>query len=698
MPLQHALALSTLPTLCLVKVVASASTNPSSLPHLDHLALVALDATTEPTPPPSLEDWLDRLAGHDPSEALVGAVDDIRAQVQKVRRRGLDAAVSWAHNEMKPLVAWNEDDEVSLHTFPLLRSSPLGMYLRRTYLQLSKMSFDEAVGWWEAVGGWCEGTLGKQGGAGERDVAQRFAQARLRQDYHASRELVRSFATTSVGGSDRSSPQQALLHLALVEYEDGGFEAAQQALDDATQIARTMGDVACLSACSSLRKRLFTAAPSLASSSSSSPPETSSSAAAGLSTKLTSNPNAPYDLLHSLGASAPSTPLPTLFSPLYASLALYQHHSFPPIPPSSSASGAHHHPHKKEEEQRPLPPPGTEDGGYAAEFGAAWECAAAGVWDEMGITPLSTLHNSLSLSHLSPSRPSWPIKLSVLSRRAARLARAGRHDEALEELFVAVESREGRAGMGVREVRGWRECVEWVEGEREGRRSGRFDPTAPDSDQLPLPTNLSTSLLALQSSLSTSRHPSTLLSFLSVVDARLSLASTPAEGERGLREVEEVWGGVLALGGGGAGGEGKGGEWRIVEARAREVKARCLIVACQAEDTQLPAAVELLEEALEIYSLLSLPLPTLRALSTLIHLCSHLSTSPSLPPTSAAHWRGKRDTYAGRWVEVTREMEERKRGDGGDAEERERRERRERVGEAVRAVERAVEASVGVRR
>ncbi|GAA5824607.1 hypothetical protein JCM11251_000494 [Rhodosporidiobolus azoricus] len=657
---QHSLPLSVLPTLCLVKLVAVSSTNPAPFPHLDHLALLALEATTEPAPPPSLEAWLKRLRGIESSEAVLGVVEDIHNQVHKIRRRGLDAAITWAHNEMKPMIAWNEDDEVSLHNFPLLRSSPLGMYLRRTYLQLSKMGFDEAVEWWEEVGAWCDGTLVPTG----------------------RKELE--------GVEERSSPQEALLRLALLEYEDGGFVAAQQALDEATQIARTMGDVACLSSCSSLRKRLFTSSPNLAESSSSSScglNASSSSASNGtLLPHSTTNPNTPYDLLHSMTSSFSNAPLPSLFSPLYSSLALHERLSFPPIPSSSSSTSHLHHQQqqKKEDEQRPLPPAaGMEDG----DFAAAWECASAGLWAEMGIPPLSSLHSSLALSLLSApsSPPSWSTRISLLSLQASALVRADQHDEALELLLEAAESREKRAGMGVGEVRAWKGLVEWVEDEREARRRGRYDPTVQDP-QLAFPTLLSHSLLSLQQNLLSSAQPNYFLSLLSVIDHRLSLGTGKEEGERGLRECEEAWGGVLAV------GSAVGGEWKIVEARAKEVKARCAVVACQGEDTRLPAAVELLEEALAIYSSLSLPSSLLRTLSTLVHLSSHLSTSPSLPPTSAAHWRGKRDMYARKWVEVKKGMER----EGEDEEEE--RARRERVREVVRGVERAVGVKVGIRR
>ncbi|GAA6043671.1 hypothetical protein JCM8097_008600 [Rhodosporidiobolus ruineniae] len=682
---QHRLPLDALPTLCLVKVVALSPslTQPSSPPppHLNHLLACALDASAGLDFPLSLDAWIAELLGEDPTEALREIADDIQ-------------------------------DQVSLSTFPLLRASPLGVCLRRLYLSLGKMSFEEAVGWWADVEGWCEGRKARSGQMG---VEERFAQARLRQDYQAARDLVRSFGTGSTGGDSSTSvtPQQALLHLALVEYEDGGYEAAEQALDEATRIARTMGDVAILADCSSLRSRLSAASP--LSRPSSSHPDSSSSS------NLAPNPNAPYDLLHAVSsslssppsssssASADLPPLPALWPTLYSASALASHLALPHVPPSSSSNTAAHG--KKEEQVRPLPPVGLEGEVGGAGWKAGWEAVVGEIWGEMGIAPLASLHSSLALSYLDQAalesrssgraggagrRADWDLRLSILRSQALRLTRANNPSAALALLLDAVSTRQKRAGMGVREVGRWRAVVEEVEAlskqRREGGSGNELDPF------LPLPTALSASLTAFQTTSLTLHLPTHLHALLSLLSLRLSLAAaSPGRGveeaQRALEELDEggeIWGAVMGLAEAeaGVGGTGEGEELR---ARAREVKARCLVVASQADDAQLPAAIELLEDALAGYSSLSLLPSRLRVLSTLTHLAAHLASAPpsKVPASAAAHWRTQRDEWAAAYLRLKEE--------GGGEEEGER-ERWERVWRVVGEVECAVEAEIGVAR
>ncbi|BGP17018.1 hypothetical protein JCM10213_000347 [Rhodosporidiobolus nylandii] len=681
MPPTSLLPLSTYPTICLVKLVALAparTTNTLPHQHLDHLLALALECVLEDNAPASLNAWLARVSDDERSEGLEEVREEIRETVLEVRERGSDAASLWALSEMKPLVAVADEEEVSLSPHPLARNSPLGLYLRRTQLRISKLDFGDACCWWADFEAWCEGRPVAKRRRTE-DAGEKFAQARARTDYNASRELVRSFSTTNDSGVSDTSPQQALLHLALVEYEDGGFEAAQSALDEATQIARTLGDIACLSACSSLRQRLALARSSSAATAGGSPSSSSASSAplALPSGDLSTNSNAPYDLLSSLSSLSRSVPVPSLFSPLYRSAALAQHFAFPSLPASSSSSPQHQQQQKKDQDVRPLPGEVDED------WAAGWEAAVGAVWGEMGITPLASLHEALALEFLDPARPSWDVTLPISSRQASRLLRANRKHEALRLLLEAVDTPEKRRRMGLSELERWRGIVEGVV---DGSLAGGAEAQSTDED-LPLPALLSRSLTSLQLSTKSLHEPQRLLALLSVIDQRLSLAGGVEEAKRGLQEIEGEWGAVLALAGAGA----EGGEGRVVQARALEVRARCAVVKATAEgdDAQLPAAVELLEQALAGYTHLSSHPSALRTLSTLTHLCSHLSTSPTLPPSSAAHWRAKRDEYAGRWLALQAE---------GGREDEKSGEVRRRVGEVVREVGRAVELSVGIGR
>ncbi|GAA5852788.1 hypothetical protein JCM8547_004683 [Rhodosporidiobolus lusitaniae] len=664
----HKLSPDTLAVVYLVKLVALAAHEPAPSAHLDHLAFLALEATLGEIESDNLEKWLAKVAGDSPTEAQLQVVKDIRDQVHTVKQVGLDGAVSWIHGEIKPLMAWSDEDEMALstHPAPLLRASPLGIYLRRTYMSIGKLSFDQACEWWDRVEAWCDGrkedVRGRKGEKGD-DVAESFVQARLRQDYHASQDLVRSFSTSD--GQNGINAEQALLHLALVEFEDGGFEAAEQALNEAIQIARTVGDVDCLSDCSSLEQRLKVAAASSGRSSSAGLVSFPSFSTQTAQAKA-SNPNAPHDILHSA-----STSLPSLFPHLYTAQAIQQHHLFPPFPTASSASVPP--PVKKEEDVRPLL--SEVQKGAEGEWSAAWAAVMGEVWDEMAIASLASIHDSIALSFLDWSRPDWDLKLSVLRRQALRLPT----DSALALLLRAVDTREKRNGMGVEDLARWKAVVEEV--------LTREDTASKADNSLPLHTQLSRTLTIHQTALMTHHEHSRLSSLIELIDLRLSLADAKetAEAERGLEELEREWGAVLAF----ARHEGEG-EGRERLARAKELKARCLVLAGRAEDSQVLAAIELLEDALADSSS---PQSRLRILSTLAHLSSHLctpsSSSSSLPPTALGHWLSKRDEYARRWLELSREVE------GGEKVDEMR--RREKVREVVELVGSAVEGAVGLR-
>ncbi|BGP40900.1 hypothetical protein JCM10449v2_004865 [Rhodotorula kratochvilovae] len=360
------------PTLCLVNLVAAASVSSQPAPHLNALFALALECTHELSPPLSLQRWLDRARGDEPSDAFAAQITDIQQTVQAVRARGMDDALHWLANESRTLVAPTDDDELTLtlHTPPppLLRASPLGAYVRRAALAFAKLELDQTLEWWAAF---------------ERC----FARARLQQDYHAAREHLRTFVPA---GQRDAMAQQALLHLALVEYEDGGLEAAQMALDEATQIARTVGDTTCLAA---LRLRLDATTP----------PNSGSARKIGRAARAS-----PHDLLWELSERcAAGAPLATLFPLLLLSRASAQHLAFPPPPaPASKPDPAH-----------PSPSPA---GAVAAApdpaFDAAWHAAAAGLWGAMGIDPLARVHAQLVNELDDPHQPAWDVRLAGLAQ------------------------------------------------------------------------------------------------------------------------------------------------------------------------------------------------------------------------------------------------------------------------------------------
>ena len=48
--------------------------------------------------------------------------------------------------------------QTNISTTPLYRSSPLGLYLRRTSMRSAKLDFDGATDWWNQVQAWFDGS------------------------------------------------------------------------------------------------------------------------------------------------------------------------------------------------------------------------------------------------------------------------------------------------------------------------------------------------------------------------------------------------------------------------------------------------------------------------------------------------------------------------------------------------------------
>ncbi|GEM07958.1 hypothetical protein Rt10032_c04g1975 [Rhodotorula toruloides] len=551
---------------------------------------------------------------------------------------------------------------------PFLRSSPLGKYIRRLGVVLSKLTFEETCDWWKGFVRWVEGEK-----AGTRREVDPFAKARLRQDYHLSRELVRTFATEGNGGV---SPQQALLHLALVEYEDGGYAEARIALDEATHIARTVGDKTCLAKCNSLRKRLDAA---------STPGKTVADAAPSTLDSGGPSTDSPRDLLWE------GDPIDSLFPLLYTSQASYHSYLFPPVPPPPTTRQPQDEAEKEKKKAQKVA------GEADPDWETGWHATAAGLWEEMGIYSLAELHESLALDFVDPLKPSWDIKLSILSRQTQRESLRFLRVSTLQLLLSAVDTRGKREGMGMKDVREWREMV-WTVERDWARRSGRKRdelaaqrfltrptlPTSPDGDA-PLHTRLSQAYTNHHRSTQTLSTRTRLTSLLDLIELRLSSAGPgeTAEAERGLEDLRKVWTELLSLQ-----EEGEGESEEL--SRAREVKATLEIVLSAGEDSRLPPIVETLEAILHNYLRLSLLPSALRALDTLVRLADHLHIAATESGQSAL-WRQRRDDFAKRWIELDDTLAA---GKGIEQDDSLTKERWDKLARVVEQVAKAVEISI----
>ncbi|GAA5864125.1 hypothetical protein JCM1840_000709 [Sporobolomyces johnsonii] len=604
---------STIPTLCLIKSLASAPPDLAQ-PHLDSLLEFVLDLIYASNQPTSLNQWLQSAERDQPNDALRSAVADLEVEVLNLK------------SDLRPLCAWSEEDEPSVTPAPLLRASPLGIFLRRASLSFSKLSFEEGVAWWAEFDAWCrDGRPASNGG-----TRSSYEKARMTADYQTLRSELRSYELDTE--SSRNRPQYALLHQALLDYEAGGIEAALQAIEEATQIARNVGDAGCLAACASIP---------------------SASSLDGRS---------PYDLLWDIQhARSNDAPVHTLFTTLYAAQAMQQSR------PDSSKS---------------LISSATLTD---SDYDASWQAASAALWLDMSILHLARLRENLALEFLDPEQPAWDVKLAILSRQAVRLAQQNQSEQAIRLLLHAVESRSERRDMGVQEVATWQRTLftcALIEAERRRDEATARSIAAllphhhhPDDAKTPFsdsPANsspsalLASSLLTYHTSSAQSLPSSRLSSLCAIVDARIAVSPKPEEAARGLAELESAWGEMLALGD------------EEVLARAWEARGRAGVVAARGDDAAVAAAIDCLVRALDrelvptsscflplvvfskltdgprsrqVCTSLDLHASSQGLLITLARLCDHLATSPSAPlaPTGTT-WLAQRDAFAARYA------------------------------------------------
>jgi hypothetical protein len=253
--------------------------------------------------------------------------------------------------------------------------------------------------------------------------------------------------------SRMTQPQYALFNRAFIEFESGGFESANLALQEAIQVARRSGDAACLAACASLASRSthFSSAKSTLPSADSD--RSSGSNGKNIETELT-----PTDLLFEIkrDISLGLKPLPALFTALYQSRAGHQA-TVIKIPKEKSKLW------------------------MGLTWEAAWQLTSSNIWQRLGSTTLAKVRERCVLEAPGRAAPSRDTRLSTIANISIRVcclplafesnwnsksmlqyAKSRRYEDALRVLFEAVSDAPKRGGMGVLELREWNRCVRKV--------------------------------------------------------------------------------------------------------------------------------------------------------------------------------------------------------------------------------------------
>lgn len=127
------------------------------------------------------------------------------------------------------LQSFNFFQPTELNQSPLLRTSPLGLFIRKTCLSIERMSFTEIWNWFESTKEW-------------------FQPSSIGNLPHSPPPVTSSF---SVKPKPLSNPQ-ALLLTALGYLQEGSYDLLFLSLEECFKISRSFGDKITLRGCWSL--------------------------------------------------------------------------------------------------------------------------------------------------------------------------------------------------------------------------------------------------------------------------------------------------------------------------------------------------------------------------------------------------------------------------------------------------------------
>ncbi|KAM0749217.1 hypothetical protein T439DRAFT_45929 [Meredithblackwellia eburnea MCA 4105] len=392
---------SSLATLVLILSFTTTSSTPNQSPITDDLVTFILTSIYQDQHPASFTEWLISCA-RDLGTTTTGRklLVELEETILRLLTGGLDSFHGWL-NDLKSLYPSSEDDEVSLTPTPLHRTSPLSLYIRRTRLSFSKMSFERTVDWWNEVrqwsglaalassasssstatppaGAWDEG----RGGNGRR-IAERYLKSKAQLDYQAARDGL-GYYDLDDGSINQTKPQYALLNLAFLEYEMGGIREARRALKEAVQVSRRAGDGRSLITCYSLAQRLQ--------GTWGLDDEGGPGEGEGEELIVGKGRPTPTDVLWAVKRDlAVGEPTPTLYTLLLSSRSMF--HS-----PATASSINGTSPSKdKEKESNNSNNKGRFATWNDAPWDASWNAVSGYVWDELGSKTLSRWREQMTL-------------------------------------------------------------------------------------------------------------------------------------------------------------------------------------------------------------------------------------------------------------------------------------------------------------
>ncbi|GAA5854631.1 hypothetical protein JCM5353_008178 [Sporobolomyces roseus] len=658
---------STLPLLTILPLIVTLPSEQPQ-PHLSFLlsATLKLIYSNSQDQPQSWKECRARMMSQE--AGLEEKLLDVLGQCRELLAGGSDAVSDWVHHDLRPLCSSVEEDEPStIAQAPILRTSPLGIFLRKSALRIDKMGFEELAEWCKEVERWFNG-----GGRGAQVT---------------SGKRMKTTSSTAPQRPPLSNPQ-LLLSTALSHFHQKNYDLLLLSLSECFKISRSLGDRKTLDGCWSLLKRIPKEYQTrfLNDTGTNDQDKSGGGGGKGKSRMIEEfSKSNPHDILYEIQSSLDRTESVNHSTISNHFLRLYIAQTLSTTSPPST---------------NPPPKPGqpnttasTSKGGPKLEidreeFRTSSEYVKSRLWDQLNIAPLSQVHQDLSILSSSSSTPSSSdlFPLRILISRAQTLSDQNHSSEALQLLLNAVGTKPGRDGLfrtSPEDARDagwgeWKGCL-WKVLERGLERKGDTEGTRAIRALLPRSKPTRNSRQSPASSLSsslldTSRSPNELESKLSLTLSRLSMNSctSPDEAKKGLIDLEGVMNLVLLRSSSAQGEKGKSEEEgeqemeddesnskeqgvervrsgmnddRELEARYWELRAKLKIVESDFNDTTIKDCLPLLEKSLRLYRSLSLHPQALSILTQLHSLFVHLALSEEISPGEAGEWRRRSEGY-----------------------------------------------------
>ncbi|GAA5998977.1 hypothetical protein JCM5350_005586 [Sporobolomyces pararoseus] len=694
---------STLPLLSLISSIIPIVLEVQQ-PHLSHLFSQLLHQIYSPRQalPNSWKQWRKTFESREAGveEKCDVLLDKVERTCTELLRNGIDAIQDWIHHDLLCLVSTEEDEPTELDQSPLLRTSPLGLFIRKTCLSIERTSFTEIWNWFESTKEW-------------------FQSSSIGNSPHSPPPVTSSF---SVKQKPLSNPQ-ALLLTALGYLQEGSYNLLLLSLEECFKISRSFGDKITLRGCWSLlkripekyRKRFLN---EVIGQTNSNDDKTDSKGKGkmfegGEREEELSNP---HDLLFQVYQTllesdrdprSSTSSLIRLFPKLYlAQILAISSTSYSNT--SSSSNGPHNSikasSSKGDKKNHPSNAPGGKWEIDLDCFEIELKFVQGELWDRLGISPISKVYQDLVLedgeeeilrgddvlegvgpSSVNTARTvNQDLRLRVLLQRADQLSSQSDRDstiQAMRLLLTSIETKEQRRKMGLDDRNNFsqwkrtlldilrRDLTVFGSSTELGEAVQSFDSL------LSTPTRTSPDLspsVRLASNLSNTPHsPSSTLDSISrsidLVLSRLEMTSctSTAEALKGLEELEALESRVLVFSSaafspgsssstiGGRDGEAEEEEMEEKEEKERreewgEMKRGRKP---EAKFWETLARVKIVASDFDVDRSLSRSSSTKQEISRIYSLLESLSTHLSLSPTLSAgetgEWRRRSERYKG---------------------------------------------------